>query len=316
MRCGGGETHRWRAVSEQQQEQQRVQHRGQRPHPVGAPTTTFPCSVRLRRGHRWFTSASSAAYALLNAAASWRGRRNVHPHVPVTRRAMRGKKKRRHGSGREGGGKKSLLARPQARCAISPPPTRSPNELRLARRRPLSWMWHQHPPPPQQIRASRRVVREEERARQLCGDKSCSCLNPGAEGRRVGRAAAARCTRQLRESASVLVGSVVRVQSFIWQILWNYGAPSHILLLKHTLCIFTSCLRDNSTFWQIPLPYNHTSGYILFNNRCLLFWDLGVRDTRRSVNRKEEKGAGLPPSKLIQFTVQHVVACAFTTLTK
>lgn len=69
-----------------------------------------------------FTSASSAAYALLNAAASWRGRRNIHPHVPVIRRAMRGKKKRRHGLGREGGGKKSLLARPQARCAISPHP--------------------------------------------------------------------------------------------------------------------------------------------------------------------------------------------------
>lgn len=73
-----------------------------------------------------FTSASSAAYALLNDAASWRGRRNIHPHVPVIRRAMRGKKKRRHGLGREGGGKKSLLARPQARCAISPPPPGPP----------------------------------------------------------------------------------------------------------------------------------------------------------------------------------------------
>lgn len=69
----------------------------------------------------------------------------------------------------------------------------------LARRGALLWMWHQHPPPLQQLRASRRDAREGDRARQLCGDKSCSCLNPGEEGRRVGRAAAARCTRQLRE---------------------------------------------------------------------------------------------------------------------
>lgn len=53
-------------------------------------------------------------------------------------------------------------------------------------------------------------------------------------------------------------------------------------------------------------PHSHVSRFIPFYFQCLLF----LADTRRilgcSVDRIEGKGSGLPPLKLVKYTVQQI----------
>lgn len=86
------ETHHRRAVSEQQQKQQRIQDHGQRPHSVGCYNVSL---LHLLRAHKkkkkkksrkflFECSGHHVHYAPVTTAASRRRGGHIHPLLPVT----------------------------------------------------------------------------------------------------------------------------------------------------------------------------------------------------------------------------------------